>query len=106
MSSRTRLGAAPFGVRHDMKVLSALVPPPPVAGQCAGGDPATTNDTEAAQWQRICKRLEELGATNAERFLKSPFGQQLIVHPSFGIAWDEVPPLTLTNPPAVAAVRA
>ena len=30
----------------------------------------------------------------------------LIVHPSFGIAWDEVPPPTLTNSAAMAAVRA
>jgi len=73
---------------------------------CAAADPAATTETEAIQWQRIYERLEKLGITNAEKFLKSPLGQGVIVHPSFGIFWDEVPPPTLTNASAMAGVNA
>lgn len=101
-------GGAPLAsaVRHDMMGLLVLMVWLLAAAGCAAADPAGTNDTEATQWQRIYERLEKLGITNAEKFLKSPLGQHVIVHPSFGISWDEVPPPTLTNPAAMAAVRA
>jgi hypothetical protein len=74
------------------------------AAGCAAAEPAVTNDTEAVQWQHIYDRLEKLGITNAEKFIKSPLGQNLIVHPSFGISWDEIPPPTLTNASGLTGV--
>ena len=66
---------------------------------------AITNDTEAAQWQRIYKRMNaEMGITNAEEMMKIPIIRATVVHPAFGIAWDELPPPTLTNSSAMAGV--
>jgi len=68
---------------------------------------AGTNDAEAAQWQRIYERLRtEMGITNVEEMMKIPIFRDAIVHPAFGIYWDEVPPPTLTNASAMASVNA
>jgi len=88
-----------------MKGLPALVVWLLALARCSAADPVTTNDREAAQWQRIYERLEKRGITNAQAFLKSDLGKQCVVHPAFGIDWDEVPPPTLTNSSAMAAVN-
>ena len=66
-----------------------------------------TNDIEAAQWQRIYERLRtEDGITNVEEMMKIPIFRARIVHPAFGIHWDEVPAPTMTGSNAMAAVEA
>ena len=71
---------------------------------------AGTNDTEATQWERIYerveKRFEQRGITNTEKSIEGGLLRQFIVHPAFGIDWDEVPPPTLTNSSAMVAVNA
>lgn len=70
-------------------------------------DLTTTNDTEAAQWQRIYDRMRtEMGITNPEEEMKIPLFRSIVVHPAFGIYWDEVPAPTMTNSNAMAAVDA
>ena len=88
----------------------------------------SASDHEGAQWDEVDARLRDLfeqlmqetGSTNAADFFNAegdsvprPTVEQLvtlfrglIVHPSFGIAWDEVPPPTLTNASAMAEVNA
>jgi hypothetical protein len=66
-----------------------------------------TNSTEAAQWQRIYQRMRtEMGITNVEEMMKIPIIRARIVHPAFGIYWNEVPAPTLTVTNAMAAVDA
>lgn len=70
-------------------------------------DPAATNETQAAQWERIYNRIRtEMGITNVEEMMKIPIFRAKIVHPAFGFFWDEVPPPTLTNSSALASVNA
>lgn len=67
------------------------------------------NQSEAAQWEAIAVRLaEQLGVTNRSELTNgfwTTFVRGFIVHPSFGVAWDEVPPPTLTNAAAMRAVE-
>jgi hypothetical protein len=65
-----------------------------------------TNDIEAAQWQRIYERFRANGTTNVEELMKIPIFRVIVVHPAFGIRWDEIPPPTLTNVSAMASVGA
>ena len=68
---------------------------------------SATNDTEAAQWQNIYRRFRtEMGITNVEEMMKIPLFRAKIVHPAFGIYWDEVPAPTLTNESSMASVNA
>jgi len=70
------------------------------------GELITTNETEAAQWQRIYDRFRADGITNVEEMMKIPVFRSIVVHPAFGIGWDEVPPPTLTNSSAMTSVNA
>jgi hypothetical protein len=70
------------------------------------GEVTATNDTEAAQWQKIYERFRADGITNVEEMMKIPIFRAIVVHPAFGIASDEVPPPTLTNSSAMASVSA
>jgi hypothetical protein len=73
----------------------------------SAGEPSSTNESEAAQWQRIYERLRtEEGITNAEEMMKIPIFRASVVHPSFGLSWDEVPAPTITNSNAMASVNA
>jgi hypothetical protein len=66
-----------------------------------------TNKIEAAQWQRIYARMRtEMGITNVDEMMKMPLFRDVIVHPAFGIYWDEVPAPTMTNSTAMGAVDA
>ena len=66
-----------------------------------------TNDAEAAQWQKIYERFRtEMRITNVEEMMRIPIFRAKIVHPAFGIYWDEVPGPTLTNGSAMASVNA
>jgi len=68
---------------------------------------STTADSEVAQWPRIAERLRvEMGVTNFTEFTNHSLLRASIVHPSFGIRWDEVPPPTITGSTAMASVDA
>jgi hypothetical protein len=55
----------------------------------------------------MAERLRvELGVTNFAWFTNQPLLREIIVHPSFGIWWDEVPAPTLKDGGAMAAVNA
>jgi len=70
-------------------------------------EPPISSDSEAAQWQRISNRLRtEWRVTNFVDFTNHPLLRALIVHPVFGLHWDEVPPPTMTNMEALASVHA
>src|SRR5438876_1232123 len=71
---------------------------------------ADEKESDAAQWEVVSRRLGvQLGVTNQSE-LTNMFWTNLvrgfIVHPSFGVTWDEVPPPTLTNVGAMKAVEA
>jgi type II secretory pathway pseudopilin PulG len=84
-------------------------------------DTTVTNDSEAAQqerlYQRFLKEIREVQSkalTNVDvsfmtnydtAFLREHF-KQMVVHPSFGYRWDEVPAPTMTGSNALAAVHA
>src|SRR5882724_5906516 len=66
-----------------------------------------TNDTEAAQWQRLYGRIRtEMGITNVEEMMKMPLFRARFVHPAFGIYFDEVPAPTMSGTSAMAAADA
>ena len=70
-------------------------------------DVTATNDMEAAQWHRIYERMRtEMGITNVEEMMKIPLFRERIVHPAFGIYWDEVPAPTMTGTTGMSAVEA
>ena len=63
--------------------------------------------SEPEQWQRVADWLAvELQVTNITEFTNNPLFRCFIVHPSFGLRWDEVPPPTLTGSVALATVTA
>lgn len=83
----------------------------------------TTNseEGEAAQmeqlYQRYLKEMRDLQSkaptnfdasflTNCDTPFFREYFKQMVVHPSFGYSWDEVPAPTLTTPNAMAAVEA
>jgi len=73
----------------------------------AAAEVTVTNDTEAAQWRTIYERIRtEMGITNVEAMMKIPLFRARIVHPAFGIGWDEVPAPTMTGTAAMTAVDA
>jgi hypothetical protein len=66
-------------------------------------EPAT--DSEAEQWRRIEERMRvEVGITNFLQYTNVPIIRDLVVHPSFGIWWHEIPSPTLTGTVAMASV--
>jgi hypothetical protein len=77
-------------------------------------DNTVTNDSPAAQKERLYQRFvkemqkDDLGfpVTNAEAeaALHAAF-ESVIVDPSFGLEWDEVPAPTLVGPEAISAVN-
>ena len=71
---------------------------------------ANETESETAQWEAASRRLaERLGVTNQTELTNliwTNLVRGYIVHPSFGLAWDEVPPPTLTNAGAMRAVEA
>jgi hypothetical protein len=81
-----------------------------------GADNAPTNDSPAAQkerlYQRFVKEMEELdpsdpgrSSTNAEaRAAFRHVFESVIVDPSFGLKWDEVPAPTLVGSNALSSV--
>jgi hypothetical protein len=71
--------------------------------------PAPAADTNSVdqQWQHIAERMRvEVGITNFLAMTNMPLMRALIVDPSFGIRWDEVPPPTMTNSTAMIWVNA
>jgi len=73
----------------------------------SAAETALPTDLELAQWQRIADRLRvERGVTNFTWFTNQPLLRATIVHPSFGLYWDEVPPPTLAGLSAKASVSA
>lgn len=70
-------------------------------------DTKVKGDTESEQWLRIAERMRvEMGITNYLELTNMPLMRNLIVHPAFGIYWDEIPSPTLTNSNAMASVNA
>ena len=68
-------------------------------------EPPPAADSESEQWQRIAERLRvELGVNLTELTNLLPL-RSLIVHPSFGILWDEMPRPTVAGTNALAAVH-
>lgn len=74
----------------------------------AAAEPVSTNSIEAAQWDRIYKRVAPSfakdGITNRNEVLNNPWVKAAIVHPAFGISWNEMPPPTSTNSAAMSSV--
>src|SRR5260221_113345 len=81
------------------------------------GDGTATNESEAVQreklYQRFLKEMREGLSqfdTNVDSDFDTPFTRrmfdQMVVHPSFGWHWDEVPAPTITGSNAMAAVDA
>ena len=72
----------------------------------SNAESASSNDTEAAQWKRIDERMrDDVGITNFLSTTSEPLLRSLIVHPAFGIRWDEVPPPTLTSSSSMSGVN-
>jgi len=67
-----------------------------------------TNGVEAAQWQNIYERMRtEMGIPDTSNMMKQlPMLRASIVHPAFGLYWNEVPAPTMTGTNAMAAVDA
>jgi hypothetical protein len=98
----------PSRVRHDMMRFAMFAVQLFSLALATAAEVTVTNETEAAQWQRIYERMRtEMGITNAEDMMKKiPLLRARIVHPAFGIYWDEVPAPTMTSTAAMAAVNA
>jgi hypothetical protein len=83
---------------------------------CAfAGDNTVTNESEAAQRERLYQRFlremrEDMSKidTNANSALDTPFTRrmfdQMVVHPSFGYRWDDVPSPTMTGSNAMTEI--
>jgi hypothetical protein len=80
--------------------------------------PSSSGNSEAAQrerfFQRFLTEMRESGALTNTGLSVGSFDtpgirrmfDQMIVHPSFGLHWDEVPPPTITDSNAVMSVTA
>jgi hypothetical protein len=100
-------GGSGFYVRRKVKTPATFGAMLFVLVSATAAEPLSTNDSEAAQWQRIAERMRvEMGISNFLQMTNMPLMRAVIVHPSFGIYWDEIPPPTLTNSSAMAAVDA
>jgi hypothetical protein len=96
-----------------------------IAINCFAADNTVTNDSPAAQKERLYQRFvkemqqkmqemqkldpsnSDLSFTNAEAQASMRFVfESAIVDPSFGLEWDEVPAPTLVGPNAMSAVNA
>jgi hypothetical protein len=83
-----------------------------LSAACRGGVEASTN-SEAVQreqlWQRFLTEIRQTGSANApldtNGFIRQWF-ELNIVHPSFGLHWDEVPAPTLIGSNAMQEVDA
>lgn len=93
-------------VRRRMKPLGIFAALPLWVISLSAAEPPPSADSEAAQWQRIYERLKKDGEANIEEMMQIPIFRANVVHPAFGIRWDEVPPPTLTHFSAMAAVNA
>jgi hypothetical protein len=85
-------------------------------------DGTDTNESEAVQWEKLYQRhvkemrdLASKAPTNEDvsyitNSLNTPFDReqfnQMVVHPSFGLHWDEVPAPTMGDSNAMATVDA
>jgi hypothetical protein len=64
-------------------------------------------ESEEQQWHRIDERMRvERGITNFLQLTNYPLFRDIIVHPSFGIWWHEVPPPNITNRSGMVTVNA
>jgi len=89
-----------------------------IAACAFAGDGTTTNESEAVQREKLFQRAlkemrEEQSREPSNSILRSlnwdtPGGRevfnQMVVHPSFGYRWDEVPAPTMTGSNAMAAI--
>src|SRR5688572_27167845 len=89
-----------------------------VASVLVAGDSPKPSLDEAEQRERLFERfVSEMVAaqqayfpvdtnTNEQRKLFRTLFDQIVIHPSFGLHWDEVPPPALTGSNAMNAVHA
>ena len=101
-------------MKHLLKIIAISF----IALNCFAADNTVTNDSPAAQkerlFQRFVKEMQEVDSSNldfsvtnaeAQAGLREVF-ETFIVDPSFGLKWDEVPAPTLAGSNAMSAVNA
>ncbi len=81
-----------------------------IVGLCLGADTNSTKKSEAEEKRRLIEvvsnDLVRAGITNVSKDQLELFYNFIVVHPSFGIGWDEVPAPTLKDTNAMDAVNA